>query len=99
MPQRRGALPITDAGVVDCADAYARGVPFDRLERLRAKTPVVWLDGRMADRPGSWAVLRYADVHHALTRPELFAPQGDGMLHGPITADLPDTGAAPDRPA
>ncbi|MFI0367389.1 cytochrome P450 [Actinomadura sp. 1N219] len=99
MPQRRGALPITDAGVVDCADAYARGVPFDRLERLRAKTPVVWLDGRMADRPGSWGVLRYADVHHALTHPELFAPQGDGMLHGPITADLPDTGAVPDRPA
>ncbi|TDB85158.1 hypothetical protein E1264_22230, partial [Actinomadura sp. KC216] len=85
MPQRRGALPITDAGVVDCADAYARGVPFDRLERLRAKTPVVWLDGRMAGRPGSWAVLRYADVHHALTRPELFAPQGDGILHGPVT--------------
>lgn len=94
MPQRRGALPntlpITDAGALDCADTYARGVPHDRMERLRARTPVVWLDGRTAGRPGAWAVLRYADVHHALVHPELFAPQGDGILHGPTTGDIPD---------
>ncbi|MGH3240900.1 MAG: cytochrome P450 [Spirillospora sp.] len=103
MPQRRGALPVTDAGVLDCADAYARGVPFDRLERLRAKTPVVWLDGRMADRPGSWAVLRYADVRHALTHPELFAPPDDAVPHGPgpgpATADARGGDAAPEQAA
>ncbi|TDD82783.1 cytochrome P450 [Actinomadura darangshiensis] len=92
MPQRRGALPISDAGVLDSADTYARGVPYDRLERLRTRTPVVWLNGRSAGRPGAWAVLRYGDVHHALVHPELFAPQVDGVLHGPASGDgpLPD---------
>ncbi|TYK53314.1 cytochrome P450 [Actinomadura decatromicini] len=100
MPHRRGvlptALPITDAGALDRADTYARGIPHDRLERLRAKTPVVWLDGRAAGRPGSWAVLRHADVRRALLHPELFAPQGDGVVHGPATdfgfGTGPDTG-------
>ncbi|MEU8797927.1 cytochrome P450 [Spirillospora sp. NPDC048819] len=90
MPQRRGATPIHDAGALDRADTYARGVPHDRFERLRARTPVVWLDGRMAGRPGAWAVLRYADVHHALMHPELFSPQGDGILHGPMIGEIPD---------
>lgn len=98
MPQRRGTLPtgppVTDAGALDCADAYARGVPHDRLERLRARTPVVWLDGRAAGRPGAWAVLRYGDVHHALAHPELFAPRGDGVVHGPMAEDAHD--AEPD---
>lgn len=86
MPQRRGAPPISDAWALDCADTYARGAPHDRLERLRARTPVVWLDGRTAGRPGAWAVLRYADVHHALVHPELFSPRADGILHGPASA-------------
>ncbi|WP_131732625.1 cytochrome P450 [Actinomadura formosensis] len=97
MPQRRGAPPISDAWALDCADTYARGVPHDRLERLRARTPVVWLDGRTAGRPGAWAVLRYADVHHALVHPELFSPQADGILHGPASdADAFRDDAGPD---
>ncbi|MFD0692070.1 cytochrome P450 [Actinomadura fibrosa] len=83
MPQRRGTLPVSDAEVLGCADTYARGVPYDRLERLRARTPVVWLDGRLDGRPGAWGVLRYSDVRHALARPELFVPVQDGVAHGP----------------
>ncbi|MFB4306169.1 cytochrome P450 [Actinomadura sp. GTD37] len=94
MPRRRGASPVSDAGALGRADAYARGVPHGRLERLRSRTPVVWLDGTAAERPGAWAVLRYADVHHALTHPELFSPQVDGPLHGPLTGQA----APPDAP-
>ncbi|WP_433328515.1 cytochrome P450 [Spirillospora sp. CA-294931] len=85
MPQRRGAVPISDAEILSSPDTYARGVPFDRLDRLRAKTPVTWLDGRLDDDAGSWAVLRYADVRRALDRPELFLPVQRGSLHGPST--------------
>ncbi|MBO2448267.1 cytochrome P450 [Actinomadura barringtoniae] len=87
MPQRRGALPISDAEVLGCPDTYVRGVPYDSLDRLRAKTPVVWLDGRLADEPGSWAVLRYDDVRRALSRPELFTPVLYDALHGPVYDD------------
>ncbi|MEU5877466.1 cytochrome P450 [Spirillospora sp. NPDC047279] len=92
MPQRRGALPISDAEVVNCPDTYARGVPYDCLDRLRTRTPVVWLDGRFADEPGSWAVLRYTDVRRALSRPELFTPVPWESLHGP-RPDPPDADA------
>ncbi|MGI5323134.1 cytochrome P450 [Actinomadura nitritigenes] len=85
MPRRGGALPVSDAAVLGCADAFARGVPHDRLDRLRSRTPVVWQDAGAAERPGAWAVLRYADVQHALMRPQLFPPEDDGVLHGPRT--------------
>ncbi|MGW5414949.1 cytochrome P450 [Actinomadura geliboluensis] len=95
MPRPRGAPPIP-AGALGRADAYAGGIPHDRLERLRARTPVVWLDERSAGQPGAWAVLRYSDVHHALTHPELFAPQMDGPLHGPVSgADAPPADVPP----
>ncbi|NKZ06964.1 cytochrome P450 [Actinomadura latina] len=90
MPQRRGAPPVSDAGALGRADTYARGVPYDRFERLRSRTPVVWLDGRGAERPGAWAVLRYSDVRHALAHPELFAPWPDGAPHGPASGGDPD---------
>ncbi|WP_396447795.1 cytochrome P450 [Actinomadura sp.] len=89
MPQRRGASPVSDAGALGRADTYARGVPYDRFERLRSRTPVVWLDGGGAERSGAWAVLRYCDVHHALVNPGLFAPQPDGAPHGPASGDAP----------
>ncbi|MFB4303508.1 cytochrome P450 [Actinomadura sp. NTSP31] len=99
MPRRGGALPVSDAAVLGCADAFARGVPHDRLDRLRSRTPVVWQDGDAAERPGAWAVLRYADVEHALGRPQLFLPEGDGVLHGPSAwagAGRGDPDALPD---
>jgi cytochrome P450 len=49
----------------------------------------MWLDGSGDGRSGAWAVLRYADVRHALTHPTLFAPEADGVLHGPVSGDLP----------
>ncbi|WP_030169216.1 cytochrome P450 [Spirillospora albida] len=75
----------------------ARGlsVPYDRLDRLRRRTPVVWLDGRSAGGAGAWAVLRYADVRHALAHPEMFAPEPDGILHGPSSGAAPAGGDAP----
>ncbi|MFI0353913.1 cytochrome P450 [Actinomadura sp. 9N407] len=82
MPRRRGTHPVSDADALACPDTYARGVPYDRLERLRARTPVVWLDERIAGGPGSWAVLRYADVRHALAHPELFAAESGTAPHG-----------------
>ncbi|RFS86524.1 cytochrome P450 [Actinomadura spongiicola] len=97
MPLGRGALPLSDAGVLDHADGYAHGVPHDRLERLRARTPVVWLDGRAAGRPGAWGVLRYDDVRHALAHPEIFVPEGGGAPHGPATGD--DSGDGPHKDA
>ncbi|MEU5994061.1 cytochrome P450 [Spirillospora sp. NPDC047418] len=89
MPHRRGASPVSGAGALGRADAYARGVPHGPLERLRSRTPVMWLDGSGDGRSGAWAVLRYADVRHALTHPTLFAPEADGVLHGPVSGDLP----------
>ncbi|MDL4814513.1 cytochrome P450 [Actinomadura opuntiae] len=85
MPRRGGALPVSDAAALGCPDAFARGVPHDRLDRLRSRTPVVWQDGDAAEHPGAWAVLRYADVRHALLHPQLFLPEDDGILHGPLT--------------
>ncbi|RKS76578.1 cytochrome P450 [Actinomadura pelletieri DSM 43383] len=93
MPLGRGALPLSDAGVLDHADAYAHGVPHDRLDRLRARTPVVWLDGRAAGRSGAWGVLRHDDVLYALAHPEIFVPADDGTLHG--TANEDDSGDTP----
>ncbi|MFB4313210.1 cytochrome P450 [Actinomadura sp. 21ATH] len=82
MPQRRGARPVAGAEALACPDTYARGVPYDLLDRLRARTPVTWLDERGAGGPGSWVVLRYADVRYALAHPELFAPDPAAGPHG-----------------
>jgi Cytochrome P450 len=97
MPRRGGALPVSDAAVLGCADAFAGGVPHDRLDRLRSRTPVVWQDPGAAELPGAWAVLRYADVQHALTRPQLFLTEDDGVLHGPQTEEPHGTSGA-ERP-
>ncbi|XVQ12365.1 cytochrome P450 [Spirillospora sp. CA-255316] len=85
MAQRRDAPPVSDADALASPDTYARGVPYDRLERLRGRTPVVWQDGRPAGDPGAWAVLRYFDVRYALAHAELFAPEPGEPRHGPVT--------------
>ncbi|WP_083983902.1 cytochrome P450 [Actinomadura hibisca] len=80
LPQRRGAPSGSDAGVLCSPATYVRGVPYERLERLRTRTPVTWL----ADE-GAWAVLRYADVRRALEHPELFGSPPGQDLHGPVS--------------
>ncbi|MQY06919.1 cytochrome P450 [Actinomadura macrotermitis] len=101
MPQRRGeAAPVTDADALRSPETYARGVPYERLDRLRARTPVVWTNARGGE-PGAWAVLRYADVRRALEHSELFVPEPGAPLHGPTAgqerghAAEDDPGAAP----
>ncbi|MBW8484003.1 cytochrome P450 [Actinomadura parmotrematis] len=98
MPQRRGALPVSDAEALCSPDAYARGVPYERLDRLRARTPVVWMNGLRGGR-GAWAVLRHADVRYALEHPELFAPEFGEMLHGPTAGEERGRPAHDDAPA
>ena len=62
----------TTAGDVDLAnpDAFVNGVPHDALTELRRTDPVHWQP--MAGEPGSWAVLRHADVAHVDRHPEIF---------------------------
>ena len=47
-----------------------RGAIVDALTELRRTDPVHWQP--MAGEPGSWAVLRHADVAHVDRHPEIF---------------------------
>jgi cytochrome P450 len=77
MTQRRVATPVSDTELIYTPDTYVRSVPYDALARLRASTPVVWIEERPVDDwpagPGFWAVLRHADVRHVLRNPKLFS--------------------------
>jgi cytochrome P450 len=69
------AAPDT-AVLVDPA-TYEDGPPFDLLRRLRAETPVTWVEepalhGQPAG-PGFWLVLRHADVERVLRDPATFS--------------------------
>ncbi|SDM06654.1 Cytochrome P450 [Geodermatophilus siccatus] len=64
------------AAVVDPA-MYEDGPPFQLLDRLRAETPVAWVEepalhGQPAG-PGFWLVLRHADVERVLRDPATFS--------------------------
>ena len=68
-----------DADVVALVDpaTYETGPPLDLLARLRARTPVTWVDepalhGQPAG-PGFWLVLRHADVERVLRDPATFS--------------------------
>ncbi|SET27126.1 cytochrome P450 [Geodermatophilus poikilotrophus] len=70
------AGPVDTAALVDPA-TYEDGPPFDLLHRLRADTPVAWVDepalhGQPAG-PGFWLVLRHADVERVLRDPTTFS--------------------------
>lgn len=77
MTQRRVATPVFDADTIYSPDTYVRGVPYESLARLRAATPVAWIEEKPVDDepggPGFWAVLRHADVRHVLRNPRLFS--------------------------
>jgi cytochrome P450 len=67
---------VDGAPLVDPA-TYEVGPPFDLLHRLRADTPVAWVDepalhGQPAG-PGFWLVLRHADVERVLRDPATFS--------------------------
>ena len=70
------AGPVDTAPLVDPV-TYENGPPFDLLHRLRADTPVAWVDepalhGQPAG-PGFWLVLRHADVERVLRDPATFS--------------------------
>jgi cytochrome P450 len=79
-----------DTEVVFDPSTYTDGVPFEALARLRARTPVVWVDevpvlGWPAG-PGFWLVLRHADVESVLARPQLFSSSlGATQIRDPAT--------------
>jgi cytochrome P450 len=80
MTQRRVAMPVSDTDMIYSPDTYVRGVPHDALARLRASTPVAWIEERPVGAgpagPGFWAVLRHADACHVLDSPKLFSARG-----------------------
>ena len=70
------ARPTPTVALVDPA-TYEEGPPLDLLRRLRADTPVAWVDepalhGQPAG-PGFWLVLRHADVERVLRDPATFS--------------------------
>ena len=73
-------MTSTLAGPLDLADpeTFAAGVPHEALAALRRKDPVHWQP--MADEPGSWAVLRHADVVHVARHPEIFSSHAGGII-------------------
>ena len=67
---------VETVGLVDPA-TYEDGPPFELLRRLRAESPVTWVDepalhGQPAGS-GFWLVLRHADVERVLKDPATFS--------------------------
>ncbi len=92
MTQRRVATPVSDSELIFSPDTYVRSVPYDALARLRATTPVAWIEEKPVDDfpagPGFWAVMRHADVRHVLREHKLFSSHL-GATQIRDSADLP----------
>jgi cholest-4-en-3-one 26-monooxygenase len=64
-------------------DAFAHGVPHERIGEMRAEHRVLWEpDDHSA--AGHWLVFRQADIDHVLHTPELFTSS-----RGPFLEDMP----------
>jgi cytochrome P450 len=71
---------------------YAVGVPFARIEQLRAQGPVVWVDEPelpgLASGPGYHLVLSHELGAHVLSHPQLFSSAARGtQIRDPISED------------
>src|SRR3954469_20407199 len=71
------ASAALDTAVLVAPATYEEGPPFELLRRLRAETPVTWVEepalhGQPAG-PGFWLVLRHADVERVLRDPATFS--------------------------
>jgi cytochrome P450 len=71
------ASAALDTAVLVDPATYEGGPPFELLRRLRAETPVTWVEepalhGQPAG-PGFWLVLRHADVERVLRDPATFS--------------------------
>lgn len=66
-----------DTATIFHPDTYVHGVPHEAFARLRARSPVVWVEEPPVDRwpegPGFWAVLRHGDVESVLRNPRVFS--------------------------
>lgn len=71
------ASDVTDTAMIANPDTYVRGVPYEAFARLRARSPVVWVDEPAVDAwpagPGFWAVLGYPQVQTVLRTPRVFS--------------------------
>ena len=56
---------------------FARGMPHDEFNKLRAKAPIYWHD-EPGEGQGFWAVTRYNDVLEVSRNPGLFSNQVGG---------------------
>jgi cytochrome P450 len=79
-----------DTEVVFDPETYVEAVPYDALARLRADSPVVWVDERPVlgwpGGPGFWLVLRHADVESVMRQPRLFSSWlGATQIRDPAT--------------
>jgi cytochrome P450 len=88
MTAARPARPDTEVVFDFCTSVD--GCPFEALARLRRQASVVWVAeipvlGWPAG-PGSWLVLRHADVESVLSRPQLFSSWlGATQIRDPAT--------------
>jgi cytochrome P450 len=60
-------------------EAFRHGHPFATYARLRAEAPVCWTP-EPDDRPGFWAVTRYAEVAAVNSDPATYSSQRGSML-------------------
>ena len=72
-------------------DAFAQGIPHDRVAELRAEHAVLWEPDEHSPA-GHWLVLRQAEIDHVQHTPELFTSN-----HGPFLEDMPASLTDPSR--
>lgn len=60
-------------------DVFTAGQPWDAFARMRAEAPVAWCD-EPGERPGFWALTRYADVMAVNADYATFSSRRGGIL-------------------
>jgi len=73
------AYPAAPGAELTDIEAYRQGHPYATYARLRAEAPVSWTP-EPDDRPGYWAVTRYAEVAAVNSDAATFSSQRGSML-------------------
>jgi len=73
------AYPADPGAELTDIEAYRQGHPYATYARLRAEAPVSWTP-EPDDRPGYWAVTRYAEVAAVNSDAATFSSQRGSML-------------------
>jgi cytochrome P450 len=89
---------VEEAAVSQCPfqplltfDAFAKGIPHERVAELREAHAVLWEPDELSPE-GHWLVLRQAEIDQVLHTPELFTSN-----FGPFLEDMPASLLRPDR--